>query len=65
MQPAKIGQIAAWLGVIALLFSLLMALPILPNGLIFGITSDGALQGAIALYLMSIAFMQMGKKEQP
>jgi hypothetical protein len=64
MQPVQIGRIAAWLGVVALFFSLLMVLPIIPNGLIFGITSDGALQGAIALYLMSIAFMQMGKKEQ-
>ncbi len=63
MQAAQISKISAWLGVVALFFSLLMVLPIIPNGLVFGITSDGALQGAIALYLMSIAFSGMGKKE--
>lgn len=56
MQHHLIGKIAATLGIVALLYGLLMVVNILPNGWIFGITTDGALDGAIGLFLLGITF---------
>ena len=51
-----IGKISAVIGAIAVLFGMLMSFGIFSSGIIFGITAGGALDGAVAFFLMATAF---------
>lgn len=56
MQISMLGRIFTWIGVVCLLYAGLMAIGILPYGLLFGVVPDGGLDGAIAFFLGAIAF---------
>jgi hypothetical protein len=55
MQMDLLGKIAFVLGLISLVWGVLMSFGILPYGLLFAVTPGGAIDGAIALFLMSLA----------
>jgi len=52
----RIGKIVAVIGAVAVLFGMLMAFGIFKAGMVLGITAGGALTGAMAFFLMAIAF---------
>ena len=56
MQLSMVGRIFTWIGVVSLLYACLMAMGILPYGILFGIVPDGALDGTTAFFLGAIAF---------
>lgn len=51
-----IGKISAVIGAVAVLYSLLLSVGLFSSGMILGITAGGALSGAMAFFLMAIAF---------
>jgi hypothetical protein len=55
MQMELLGKIAFVLGLLSLVWGLLMFVGIAPYGLIFASTPGGAVDGAIAFFLMSLA----------
>jgi hypothetical protein len=55
MQMQMVGKIAAIIGMVAILLGIVMAIGILPAGFLFGVTPGGALDGAVAFFLMAMA----------
>lgn len=55
MQMELTGKIAFVLGLLSLVWGVLMSLGIVAHGLLFTISPDGALDGAMAFFLMSLA----------
>jgi hypothetical protein len=65
MSFPLLGRIFTWIGVVSLLFSLVMAVGILPSGFLFGIVPHGALNGAMAFFLGAIAFFHFPGPKLP
>jgi len=51
-----IGKIAAVIGAVCVLYGILLSLSVLAAGALFGITAGGAMDGAMAFFLMAVAF---------
>ncbi len=65
MQTGMLGKIAALLGVAALLWALILSFGIVPQGALFNITPNGALDGAIAFFLAALAFFAWPAEAAP
>jgi hypothetical protein len=55
-KTCLIGKIAAVIGGVCVLFGMLLSFNFIAQGAIFGITAGGALNGAMAFFLMAITF---------
>lgn len=55
MQTGLLGKIVTILGALALLWALIMTLKIVPQGALFQVTPNGALDGAATLFLLALA----------